>query len=325
MAKFLSRAPVFAILLFSVISVVAADDDSDDDNNSATPPPSIPPAIVALVFFGISFLIHVIHTFRFGRPRPFMFALLIGMGMMIGGFATRILSADPATKHGNNVATIALTLLAPCLFLGLNYMILGRLAAALGPDVARTTMFIAPTRVAAIFVCSDVTTFLIQAVGGALLASSSVKTNILGTHLLLTGLVLQLVSFGLFIGLLAVFGHRLQQRFPHLWNASTGRPSGLNSLLSREFSGDWKLLYYTLWLTCVALLIRSIFRVAEFATGFNSYLSTHEAFTYSLDTLPIWVGMSMYCVVWPPKFLRPLGSTEAGESSVELRKNGDSA
>ncbi|KAJ7448241.1 RTA1 like protein-domain-containing protein [Mycena galericulata] len=316
------RTLLLSAFLFSVAAHSDSDSDSDSDD-STDKPPSIPPAVVALVLFGISFSVHFIQFFRFGRPRPFMVALLIGMAMMIGGFATRIVSANPATKDGNNVATIALTLLAPCLFLGLNYMILGRLVATFGSDVARKTMFIAPTRVATIFVCSDITTFLIQAVGGALLASKSVSTGILGTHLLLVGLVLQLTSFGLFMGLTVVFGLRLRKHFPEFWHA-TRTPKF--TPWSRDLVGDWKILFYTLCATCALLLIRSTFRVAEFATGFKSYLSTQEVFTYCLDTLPVWIAMTLYCVVWPVRFLAPRQSMGADSvEALQLQKQENSA
>ncbi|KAJ7146951.1 RTA1 like protein-domain-containing protein [Mycena epipterygia] len=299
MASLFLRTLVLSTLVFSV----AADSDSDaDDSDLNDKPPAIAPAAVALALFGFSGLVHLIQFFRFGWPKPFMLTLIIGMAMMIGGFVTRILSANPATKEGNNVATIALILLAPCLFLGLNYMILGRLVAIFGSEVASKTMFIAPTRVATIFVCSDITTFLIQAVGGALLASKTVKTNILGTHLLLVGLCLQLVSFALFTALTIVFGNRMRKHFPQLWHA-TGRSNF--APLNRDLVGDWKILYYTLCVTCAALLLRSTFRVVEFATGFHSYLSTQEVFFYCLDALPVWTAMTLYCVVWPPRFLSP--------------------
>ncbi|KAJ7451984.1 RTA1 like protein-domain-containing protein [Mycena latifolia] len=311
MASTFPRALVLSTLLF----LVAADSDSDaDDSDSNDKPPAIAPAVAALVLFGFSGLVHLIQFFRFGRPKHFMLAMIIGMAMMIGGFVTRILSANPATKKGNNVATIALILLAPCLFLGLNYMILGRLAVMFGPDVASKTMFIAPTRVATIFVCSDIATFLIQAVGGALLASKTVKTNILGTHLLLVGLCLQLTSFALFTALTIVCGSRMRKHFPQFWHAT--RRSNF-APLGRDLVGDWKILYYTLCVTCAALLIRSTFRVVEFATGFKSYLSTQEVFFYCLDALPVWFAMTLYCLVWPPRFLAPHQGVEA----LELQKN----
>ncbi|KAJ7025920.1 RTA1 like protein-domain-containing protein [Mycena alexandri] len=305
MAPLFSRVFVLSMLMFSVVA------DSEDSPHKQSIP-AIPPAIVALAFFGLSFLIHLIHSFRFGPPRPFMLTLLIGMAMMIGGFATRILSAN-STSQGIRTTTTILILLAPSLFLALSYMILGRLAGMLGPDVASRTMFIRPTRVATIFVWSDVATFLIQALGGVLLTSKTVNTAMTGKDILLAGLLLQLTSFGLFIGLAFVFGVRLRKHFPHLWQANSGKPDF--AFLGRDFVSDWKVLYYTLSITCVALMIRSVFRVVEFASGFNSVLSTDEVYEYFLDTLPVWFAVTMYCLVWPPRFL-----ALPGESTLELKR-----
>lgn len=80
--------------------------------------------------------------------------------------------------------------------------------------------------------------------------------------------------------------------------------------------------------TCVGILIRSVFRVAEFAGGYvyrfvgvlcyspdplhryNGTIATHEAYFYAFDTLPLWIAMSLYAVVWPARALmdryRPL-------------------
>ncbi|KAJ7146959.1 RTA1 like protein-domain-containing protein [Mycena epipterygia] len=295
MASLFLRALVLSTLLFSV----ATDSDSDaDDSDSNDKPPAIAPAAVALALFGFSGLVHLI--------------------LMIGGFVTRILSANPATKEGNNVATIALILLAPCLFLGLKYMILGRLVAIFGSEVASKTMFITPTRVATIFVCSDITTFLIQAVGGALLASKTVKTNILGTHLLLVGLCLQLTSFkfALFTALTIVFGSCLYGGDVR----SNGKPSEMHvkpnitlndTARTPHYNGSqnsWapaSLTFLPQEETLPPVVLRSTFRMVEFATAFYSYLSTQEVFFYCLNALPVWSAMMLYCVVWPPRFLAP--------------------
>ncbi|KAJ7759638.1 RTA1 like protein-domain-containing protein [Mycena metata] len=307
MAPLLLHGLVFSMVMFSAV----ADDSSNKRSGTSTV--TIPPAIVTLAFFGLSFLIHLIHSFRFGRPRPFMLTLLVGEAMMIGGFATRILSVNNPTSQGIKIATTVLILLAPSLFLALNYMILGRLAGMLGPDVASRTMFIRPARVATIFVWSDVITFLVQAGGGGLLVSKNINTAMSGKRILLAGLLLQLASFGLFICLAIVFGVRLRKNFPQLWQASSGRPNF--SFLGRDFVGDWKVLYYTLALTCVALMIRSVFRVVEFASGFSSALSTDEVYEYFLDTLPVWIAVTFYCLVWPPRFL-----ALPGESPLELKR-----
>ncbi|KAJ6478275.1 RTA-like protein [Mycena sanguinolenta] len=243
-----------------------------------------------------------------------MLVLPIGMTTMAIGFAVRILVHNSPTSSGLNIATTLLILLSPCLFLAVDYMILGRLAALFGPKVSKECMFIAPTRVATIFVWSDVATFLIQAIGGAMSTSTKINTINLGNKIVLVGLGLQLASFGLFTTLMIVFGLRVRTRFPHVWRA-TG--SADFAPFSKDSVADWHILYYTLCLTCVGILIRSIFRLAEFAQGHKGYISTHEVFFYCFDALSLWITMTLYCSVWPPRFLNTTREAEI----MELQKN----
>lgn len=48
--------------------------------------------------------------------------------------------------------------------------------------------------------------------------------------------------------------------------------------------------------------IRSIYRVLEYTQG--DHLATHEVYFYMLDTLPLWVSMTTYVFVWPPRVLK---------------------
>lgn len=135
---------------------------------------------------------------------------------MLVGFVVRILVHYSPTSSGLNIVTILvcsgilglwavlttlltanlafcsfdtspmipcfLTRFQPCLFLALDYSILGRLSGTLGPEVSSKTMFITPTRVATIFVWADVGTFLVQALGGSMTTSSTKKTVDLGNN-----------------------------------------------------------------------------------------------------------------------------------------------
>ena len=62
----------------------------------------------------------------------------------------------------------------------------------------------------------------------------------------------------------------------------------------------WTTLYYVLLLTCVAYLVRCIFRVAEFADGYTGYLAVNEGYFYLLDALPLAIAISLFYFVWPP-------------------------
>ncbi|KAJ6540732.1 RTA1 like protein-domain-containing protein [Mycena capillaripes] len=275
--------------------------------------PAVIPALVGLVLYGLSGIFHWIQLFRISGSR-WMLPLPIGMISMAAGFAVRILVHHSPTSLGLNIATTLLILLSPCLYLALDYMILGRLAGLFGPDIAKKTMLIAPTRVATIFVWSDVGTFLIQAIGGSMTTSSKIDTINLGNKIVIVGLGVQLASFGLFTTLIVVFGLRVRKLFPHVWRATGNQDF---SPFSKEPVADWHILYYTLCLSCVAILIRSIFRMAEFIQGHKGYISTHEAFFYCFDALPLWIAMTLYCSVWPPRFLSSPREAEV----MELRKN----
>ncbi|KAJ9122450.1 hypothetical protein QFC22_001875 [Naganishia vaughanmartiniae] len=50
-------------------------------------------------------------------------------------------------------------------------------------------------------------------------------------------------------------------------------------------------------------LIRSVYRTIELSEGYTGYLNTHEPYFYLLDTLPLWLGISVYVWFWPPKYL----------------------
>lgn len=49
---------------------------------------------------------------------------------------------------------------------------------------------------------------------------------------------------------------------------------------------------------------------------YNGFLAYHEGYFYSLDSLPLWIAMSLYCFVWPTRFLHSHAQTEG----VELQK-----
>ncbi|KAJ7080193.1 RTA1 like protein-domain-containing protein [Mycena belliarum] len=313
----MSPGPIHALVLFaSVASVLAA----NSEHKAGPTRPTAGPAFIGLALFALSGLTHWIQFFRYGR-QPFMLVLPIGMTGMAAGFAVR--GSDFWAKDrtepdiGNtNITSTLLILLSPCLFLGLNYMILGRLAALLGTDIATKALFIAPARVAMIFVWSDVVTFIVQALGGSMLTSSDIDKINLGNKIAMVGLVLQLVSLVIFIALAIMFGFRVRTRFPHVWHASA-RSGAPFTALGTEPIGDWRILYYALLFSCGAILIRSLFRLAEFGQGHGGYLSSHEAFFYVLDALPLWLAMTIFSAVWPPRFFH--GSTA---DAMELQRAG---
>ncbi|KAJ7662268.1 RTA-like protein, partial [Mycena rosella] len=216
------------------------------------------------------------------------------------GFVLRIIFAGSPYSSGLYIIMDLLILLSPCAFLTTDYMLLARLVATFNAEISQTCLLIRPSLIARIFVASDGTTFLLQATGGGLSSQNTANSANLGKTITMIGLSLQLVSFALFT-VLAVFGLRLQSRFPAAWCPQSRSPPF--KVRGTDQVADWRILYYTMCLTCIGILIRSTFRIAEFTGGYTGFIATHEGYFHLFDALPLWVAMSLYCLVWPPRFL----------------------
>lgn len=55
--------------------------------------------------------------------------------------------------------------------------------------------------------------------------------------------------------------------------------------------------------------------MAEFAQGYDGELRTVEVWFYVLDTLPLVIGIAVWAVVWPPKYLNEPRSFEPGQQT----------
>ncbi|KAF7365269.1 hypothetical protein MVEN_00398700 [Mycena venus] len=298
-------ARLFSALIFAAcLATVFAANNTTGGRDPNTQPiggfiPKKSLSYVALILYGISGLIHWIHFFTVPPRRPFMITLPLGMTAMAIGFIFRVIYSNPPFTLGKYIAMDLFILLSPCLYLATDYMLLSHLARTFDEEVANRCLLIRHSRITKIFVWSDVTTFFLQSSGGGLTAIQNANLANLGNKIVLIGLVLQALSFGLFTGVLVLFA----------WHPSTSLNSGAQKNLrpfkvfSRKPIDDWRILFWVMCATCAGIFIRSVFRVAEFAGGYNGTIATHEAYFYAFDTLPLWIAMSLYCIVWPTRAL----------------------
>ena len=200
-------------------------------------------------------------------------------------------------------------MLSPCAFIASNYVLLGRLARHLRVP---HHLLVPARRITLLFLSSDISTFLVQAAGGALsIAANDAKTNKTGADVFLAGLALQLASFATFSAVYARWLWRVRTREPAVW----ARDAGL------VWWRDWRALAGALVLSCVGILvspalivhanaadfwqIRSVYRTIELSQGFEGHLATIEAYFYALDTLPLFLAVAVYVPFWPGRFVPP--------------------
>ncbi|KIJ16373.1 hypothetical protein PAXINDRAFT_75421 [Paxillus involutus ATCC 200175] len=182
------------------------------------------------------------------------------------------------------------TIRQPCAFIAANYVLLGRLSRSIGCEAH---VLVPVRRLTLIFILSDVTTFVIQAAGGGLTVSNNYSTALTGTHIFLAGLVLQLVSFISFSAITVRFLLRVRTHVPLAWNRDS----------KRGWYDDWRTLAGALCISCVGILVRSGYRVAELSQTFHGSLSSTESYFYGLDTLPLFIAIAIYVPLWPGRFI----------------------
>jgi hypothetical protein len=119
-----------------------------------------------------------------------------------------------------------------------------------------------------IFVVGDVISFCLQAAGGGIMASGTLQALENGEHVTIGGLVVQIIFFGFFV----IVSITLHVRMTRM---ATSR-----SMLAQN---PWKRHVFALYGGSALILVRSIFRLAEYAQGNDGYLISHEWFLYIFD------------------------------------------
>jgi membrane protein CcdC involved in cytochrome C biogenesis len=173
------------------------------------------------------------------------------------GYAARAKGHDDPGAMDPFIIQTLLILLAPILFAASVYMFLGRIVRNTGQDALSV---VRPTLLTKIFVGGDVLCFLIQGVGAGILSKAKEKKDYdLGKAIILGGLVLQLVIFGLFMVVAAVFHVRANKVVPGRTPAN---------------AFNWRRYLAMLYAVSLIITLRNVFRFAEYVGGGESAWST---------------------------------------------------
>ncbi|KAF7314403.1 hypothetical protein MKEN_00913100 [Mycena kentingensis (nom. inval.)] len=321
-----SALPPLLILAALTAAVFASDDDPLVDANGQRiiggyiPRKSL--SYLGIAAFGISALIQWIYFFTVKPRKNFLLYLTIGMTTMAIGFALRILFINDPVVIGKYIATTLFILLSPCLFLATDYILLHELVLTFPREIGQRALLIPDRLIVRIFVWSDVSTFLLQSAGGGLSASKNPDSANLGNKIAMVGVILQAVSFFLFSVVFGIFGWRVRKHFPKAWKPSPQYGNAPFNPFSTKPVQDWRILFYAVCITCVGITIRSVFRAVEFAGGHDGPIQTTEAYFYFLDALPLWISMTLFCIIWPTRVLNrvplPGFSGASSTSTIEM-------
>lgn len=239
----------------------------------------------------------------FKRKDYWALCLPIGATFQSLGFALRL-------PYGNNPSSLGLyiiqdfcVVLSPACYFAINYIIFGRLSANLvrRPDIpgdARRLTVILPRLFGLIFILSDVSTFIIQASGGAMQTNRSLVS--VGEKIFLAGIILQFGSYVFFL-ILVIRCNFIIRKSLKVVEGGQG--------IQRLF---WVLYYSSVW-----ILVRSVYRTIELKQGFRGTLMRNENYFFALDSAPLLLAITCYIPFWPTRFtslsLEPAQTNESGD------------
>jgi RTA1 like protein len=230
-------------------------------------------------------------------PAPFHALGTNGAAVEVIGYISRANAHDRTGKLMPFVIQNFFILLAPALFAASIYMVLGRIIRA----VRGENLSVIPVRwLTRVFVFGDLLSFGIQ--GGAAGLMVTGKNVDLGNKIVIAGLILQAISFGLFILTTIVFQVRIL-KFP--------TPESYNNP-----DIPWRQNLNGLYAMSVLVIIRSIFRVVEYSMGNDGYPLNNEWTLYIFDSVPMFLVMVAFYFRYPSKIRPPTKDAETGNVNL---------
>ncbi|KAJ4211715.1 hypothetical protein NW759_012316 [Fusarium solani] len=123
------------------------------------------------------------------------------------------------------------------------------------------------------------TCFVIGGFSGGMMAAGTLDALHNGERIVIIGLVVQLVFFSLFAITASLFHIRFSGAL-----ATKALASGI----------PWQRYLLVLYIAAGLIMIRSLFRLIEYAQGNSGYLISHEAYLYIFDSVLMFLTMILF-------------------------------
>ncbi|CAG1966867.1 unnamed protein product, partial [Fusarium graminearum] len=226
--------------------------------------PSQAPAYAFLGLFAAAGIAHFIMMFPYRSAFPI--PMVIGCGMEATAYWFRSRSHDNIRQTLPFLIQNLLVLVAPPFLAATIYMCLGRITRALK---AQEISLISLRWITKLFVLIDVICFATQTAGAIMSGSEVIEEAKRGQTIIISGLVLQILAFALFIICVLTLQLRIHSNPPVQCIA------GVVTHYRRYF--------VALYCTSGLFLIRNLVRIIEYKQGGDGPLLSNEAFLYVFD------------------------------------------
>jgi hypothetical protein len=138
--------------------------------------------------------------------------------------------------------------------------------------------------------------------GGILAGADDKKGNDLGQTVILVGLAIQIFFFSFFIAVTIIFDRRIQRN---------PTPMSNNPVI------PWRMLIFMLYGASALILVRSTFRVIEYAMGKDGVLMSNEVYIYIFDALLVFICVVIFNV-WHPGRVVSMHNRSKSSNDVEM-------
>ncbi|KAJ1547061.1 hypothetical protein HK405_006671 [Cladochytrium tenue] len=258
-------------------------------------------AYVAAAVFVVTAIVHLAQAIRF--KTRYMAPAIIGALMEALGYFARTKAIDDPFNTSVYAVQQFFIVIAPVLVAATQYITLEHIMVHVDSSLAP----VRPSLVAKIFVGGDAVSFVVQAAGSGLLVGGTTMDMVnTGNWILIGGLLLQILSFSCFLVLCVVFNRRAARAQADRAEAVAAAGGAMAALPASHVNPRWPALFLALMFGSACVMIRSVFRVIEFAKGYDGPIATNEIYMYVFDTILMAVALYILNFVHPGVALRPV-------------------
>ncbi|TCD71025.1 hypothetical protein EIP91_000524 [Steccherinum ochraceum] len=256
-------------------------------------------ALAFVVLFGVTTFVHVVQAIYFRMWWLFPTVVLAGIGEVLG-WSGRLWSSYSPLLQDPYLMQIVATILAPTPYVAALFIIFAGITRQLGVQYSR----LSPLWYSRIFLTADIVALVVQAAGGGLAATASTQSGSnLGGNIMLGGIVFQLDGQTA-VSMLAFASVAFEYYIRHTSGRSIRLAHGSRRA---EINGRMNLLLCSLVFIVTCILIRSVYRTAELADGWNGRIITTEWPFNVFDGAMILLAMYTMNLFHPGYLMKSLG------------------
>ncbi|KAF7558761.1 hypothetical protein G7046_g5398 [Stylonectria norvegica] len=252
--------------------------------------PSFAAATVFALLFAALTAVHIWQAAKY--KKSWCWVIIMASLWETMAFVFRAVSTKYQMSSGIYLVFQIFILLAPLWVNAFAYMTLGRMVYFFLPS--RSILHIPAATFAAIFVGLDIASFAVQLVGGTKAGPTAPpKDQQNAVHIYMGGIGLQEFFILVFVGLCIIFQREIT------------RLDGFGKGVKGFFHAPWGILLSALYLSLALISIRIVYRLVEFSGGLgqDNALTTHEAYFYILEAVPMFLALLTFNVVHPGRIM----------------------